>query len=171
MCSSDLSTSVSTSSTTTDVQPTTESSESSESREADDAAAMEGLTKVVLNWDVHDSYEAARTALITTYGVDPDSELLTKTMPPDPVNTDSDGNRYSYIDASGLNTRSGRMTTHLLSESGSERHYETLVQVTSITSSGRRSSPRLVAVTATLTGAGDGLHMSEIAVDFTPAVD
>ena len=69
-----------------------------------DARVISDLAGTVFTWDSGLAYEEARTQLKDRYQLAEDDAFLTGFMPPSRYNVDTEGERYYYIDAMGLNS-------------------------------------------------------------------
>jgi len=132
-----------------------------------DATAVEDLCSLLLTWSDHDSYEAMRSALVQDYGADPSGTLLTTTFAPDPTAVDAGGKRHSYMEAAGLNMAAGDVAVWPVGGDASGRRYAALAQFTS-SQAGYASGSATALVTATVSGTGDAVRVSDVAAAFPP---
>lgn len=100
------------------------------------ASRVEADTKVIadladraLTWDSDATYRQARSSTMRIYGLNESSVFMQSFLPQAPVNTDSRGNIYPYIDAAGLNSQVGDTTVKLLGVDGTKYSYMALVDV------------------------------------------
>ncbi len=124
-------------------------------RIASDSAVIKGLADVAFTWSSHEEYEDARAKIQRVYGLGEGSSLLESFLPPAPVTTDSLGNEYPYIDASGLNSSVADMRTHLLSVDGVDYRYMALVTVLGNSLDGAAASSNTSVILVTVDGDGN----------------
>lgn len=79
----------------------------SQGRLTKDARIIDSVLETAFSWDSGLAFEAARTELKDRYGLTEDDAFLTDFMPPSRFNEDADGNRYYYIDTTGVNSSVG----------------------------------------------------------------
>ncbi|MFK0154239.1 hypothetical protein ACIQVK_19465 [Streptomyces sp. NPDC090493] len=79
----------------------------SRTRLSTDGERIKSLLSMAFTWDSGQSYEAARERLKSRFGLTENETFLKSFMPPSRFNEDSQGRRYYYIDAVGLNSASG----------------------------------------------------------------
>lgn len=79
----------------------------SRGRLAKDARVINQLLDTALTWDSGLAFEAARDELKDRFGLTEEDPFLTEFMPPSRFNEDSEGNRYYYIDTTGVNSAVG----------------------------------------------------------------
>lgn len=117
-----------------------------------DNSAISRLLGHVLTWDSHAEYVEGRQVMIDEYGLTGDSSFMQTFMPQAPVNVDSEGNEYPYIDAAGLNSSVGEVDTSLLWVSAGEHRYlvtaeqSSTASVGDFTGTGSRTAVLLVIV-------------------------
>lgn len=88
-----------------------------------DTVAINKMLNTALTWSDHASYTKARDVLLGEYGVSADSSFMKTFLPPAPVNKDSSGKSYYYIDAAKLNSTLGSIQTKVLSVQGTKYNY------------------------------------------------
>lgn len=94
------------------------------SRLAPDAEILAALMEQALTWDSGESYEQARTELITDYDLTEGEPFLTDFMPPSRFNEDSNGNRFYYLDTIGANSAlHGEVEVELVSAMADKYRY------------------------------------------------
>lgn len=79
----------------------------SQDRLSADGERIKSLLSTAFSWDSGQSYEAARESLKSQFGLTENEAFLKSFMPPSRYNADSQGRRYYYIDAVGLNSALG----------------------------------------------------------------
>ncbi|MFF1558461.1 hypothetical protein [Streptomyces sp. NPDC058279] len=79
----------------------------SQSRLSTDRERIKSLLSMIFTWDSGQSYEAARERLKSRFDLTENEMFLKSFMPPSRFNEDSQGRRYHYIDAVGLNSALG----------------------------------------------------------------
>lgn len=109
-------------------------------RMAQDRAIFEDMTTTMLTWDDHESYTAARTALIEDFGMSEDSSFVTSFFPEAPVTVDSEGNEYPYLDVAGLSSSPGELTVDLVGVTGTTYRYVVFVDMESAARIGESTS-------------------------------
>ena len=124
-------------------------------RKAADLKPIEDLVGAALTWSSQAEYDAARKAIIDRHGLAEDGQFLSVFMPPAPVNYDSQGNAYYYIDASGLNSRMGALDTRLISVDGVDYTYLVTASQQSTSSDGKGVSSNLFVARVTVGGEGE----------------
>lgn len=119
-----------------------------------DSAEIEELADAVFTWSSHEEYEAAREKVERVYGLGEGSDLMEAFLPPAPVTTDSLGNEYYYIDASGLNSSVGEVRTRLLGVDGVDYRYMALVTQLSKSADGGATASNTSVILVTVDGDG-----------------
>lgn len=120
-----------------------------------DIKPIKELVETALTWSSQEEYDAARKAIIDRYGFAEDGQFLSVFMPPAPVNYDSQGNAYYYIDASGLNSRMGALDARLLSVDGVNYTYLVTAAQQSKSSDGEGVSSNVLVARVTVGGEGE----------------
>lgn len=120
-----------------------------------DEKVIRDLVTAMFTWDSHETYEAARTALVEDYGIPSDSQILTTLMPPGPVNIDGEGVEYPYIDAAGLDSAMADFTATPAFITRDEYSYVVLVTVVGSSTDGTTSASVTNLVDVTVDGSGD----------------
>lgn len=123
-------------------------------RVAQDRNLIQGLAQDAFSWEDEQSYNDARAKVARVYGIPEDSRFLTTFFPPAPETRDADGNRYSYIDAAGLNSHVGEVRAHLLSVKGINYRYMVHVTVLSSSSDGKDAAGNIATLFLTIDGDG-----------------
>lgn len=72
-----------------------------------DSAVVNALLETAFSWDSGEDYDTARDSVAAHFSVPEDAAFFTEFMPPADFNKDSEGVRYYYIDAIGLNSSLG----------------------------------------------------------------
>lgn len=72
-----------------------------------DTALVNALLETAFSWDSGEDYDTARDSVSKHFSVPEDAAFFTEFMPPADFNKDSQGVRYYYIDAIGLNSSLG----------------------------------------------------------------
>ncbi|MCI4659587.1 hypothetical protein [Cryobacterium zhongshanensis] len=124
------------------------------SRVAADTKVIGSLLKRALTWDSDASYREARDSTMRTYSLAEDSAFMTSFLPKAPVNLDSRGNEYPYIDAAGLNSQVSDFKVKLLSVNAVNYDYMVLADVQAKSSDGLGTSVNVATVFVTLNGDG-----------------
>jgi len=123
-------------------------------RVARDTDTIGELVGQALTWDSQESYNEARASTMRIYGLAEDSTFMTSFLPVAPVNIDSQGNEYPYIDAAGLNSLVGDVQAKLLSVDAVKYSYMALVDVQAESSDGRGVAVNVATVFLTIDGEG-----------------
>lgn len=123
-------------------------------RVASDTRVMGDLLNRALSWDSDASYNEARESTMRVYGLTENSTFMTSFLPPSPVNRDSEGNEYPYIDAAGLNSQVGGFKARLLSVDAVDYSYMVLVDVQAKSSDGLGKAGNVATVFVTIDGEG-----------------
>lgn len=134
-----------------------------------DTELIEDLADRALTWFDHESYVEARESTMRAYGLTPDSTFMTSFLPPAPVNLDSKGAEYPYIDAAGLNSRATSTHVRLLSVDGVDYSYMALIDVAASSSDGLGSASNVATVFLTIDSDGAITDLSGYAATSTPA--
>jgi hypothetical protein len=79
----------------------------SRSRLTKDGRIINMLLDTAFTWDSGLAFEDARNSLKDRYGLTEEDPFLIDFMPPSRFNEDADGNRYYYIDTTGVNSEMG----------------------------------------------------------------
>lgn len=124
------------------------------SRVTADTAAIGDLLHRALTWDDNMTYTEARESTMRTYGLAEDSAFMTAFLPKAPVNLDSQGNEYPYIDAAGLNSQVGDFKVKVLSVDAVSYSYMVLVDVQAKSTDGLGASVNVATVFVTIDGDG-----------------
>lgn len=120
------------------------------SRVDDDTKILDDLADRALTWDSDRAYRQARASTMRLYGIAEDSVFMKSFLPPAPVNTDSRGNVYPYIDAAGLNSHVGDTTVRLLGVNGTSYSYMVLVDVQADSSDKQGTAVNVATIFATV---------------------
>lgn len=104
-------------------------------RTVSDQQLIDDFLKLVFTWSSDASYTEARESLQRKYKLPADGEFLKVFFPEAPRTSDAEGNLYSYIDASGLNSSLGQSTVIPTKVNGTMYSYMVFV-VQTVTSSG-----------------------------------
>jgi hypothetical protein len=123
-------------------------------RVADDTEAIGELLESALTWDDDASYREARESTMRLYGLAGDSQFMTSFLPEAPVNIDSQGNEYPYIDAAGLNSQVGDYQVKLLSVDAVNYAYMVLIDVQARSSDGLGTAVNVATAFVTIDGEG-----------------
>lgn len=137
-------------------------------RVREDSKHIMALALDAFSWDSEAAYNDARAGVTRIYDIPEDSGFLTTFLPPAPETRDADGNRYSYIDAAGLNSSVGDVATRLLSVRGINYRYMTLVTVQSSSSDGMETAGNVATVFVTIDGDGAMSDVSGFAATERP---
>jgi hypothetical protein len=124
------------------------------SRVAADTEVISELLRLALVWDDNASYVDARDATMRAYDLSEDSAFMASFLPVAPVNKDSKGNEYPYIDAAGLNSSVGDFQAKVLSIDAVEYSYMVLVDVQGSSSDGMGKAVNVATVFVTIDGDG-----------------
>lgn len=135
---------------------------------AEDTDEIEELAERALTWDDHASYTEAREATMRAYDLDEASTFMKSFLAPAPVNIDSQGNEYPYIDAAGLNSRVGGVGVRLLEVDGLTYSYLALVDVQSLASDGLGTATNVATIFITIDGDGAVTELSGFAATKQP---
>lgn len=138
-------------------------------RVASDTEIIRALVKGAMTWDSHDSYTSAREKIMAAYGLNDADSFIQSFLPEAPVNRDSEGNEYPYIDAAGLNSRVGDISVSVLNVDGADYSYMALVDVQSTSSDGLGAAVNVATVLIDIAGDGEVLDVSGFASTTTPA--
>jgi hypothetical protein len=128
-----------------------------------DEKILDDLVQRTLTWDSDASYRDARASTMRVYGLTEDSPFMKAFLPPAPVNRDSKGNEYPYIDAAGLNSAVADSTVKLLAVDGVSYSYMVLVDVQATSSDGLGTSGNVATIFATIDGDGSVSKVSGFA--------
>ncbi len=128
-----------------------------------DAEEIEAMAAKALTWDSHASYEDARASTMRLYDLSEKSSFIKSFLPEAPVNYDSQGNAYPYIDAAGLNSRIGSTSVKLLEVNGTDYSYMALVDVQAVSSDGLGTAVNVATIFATVDGDGGISELSGFA--------
>jgi hypothetical protein len=123
-------------------------------RVADDTEVIGELLESALTWDDDASYREARERTMRRYGLAGDSPFMTSFLPEAPVNIDSQGNEYPYIDAAGLNSQVGDYQVKLLSVDAVNYAYMVLIDVQARSSDGLGTAVNVATAFVTIDGEG-----------------
>lgn len=123
-------------------------------RVAKDSVAIGELLNRALTWESNDEYTEARKSTMRVYDLAEDSVFMTSFLPAAPVNRDSQGNEYPYIDAAGLNSSVGDFQVKVLSVDAVSYRYMALVDVQAKSSDGLGTSVNVATVFVTVDGSG-----------------
>jgi hypothetical protein len=137
-------------------------------RVAADSDTIGDLLERSLTWTDNASYIEARESTMRVYGLTEDSTFVTSFFPPAPVNLDSQGNEYPYIDAAGLNSQVGDFRVKLLSVDGVDYSYMVLVDVQAKSSDGLGTAVNVSTVFVTIDGAGALTQVTGYAATTSP---
>lgn len=138
------------------------------SRVSSDTLVIDDLAKRTLSWNSNASYSKARASTMRMYGLSEDSSFMKTFLPPAPVNRDSQGNEYPYIDAAGLNSQVGDVTVKLLSVDTLDYSYMALVDVQSSSSDGLGTAVNVATLFVTIDGDGKVSKLSGYASTTPP---
>jgi hypothetical protein len=123
-------------------------------RVATDTEIIGELLETALTWDDDASYREARERTMRLYGLAGDSSFMTSFLPEAPVNIDSQGNEYPYIDAAGLNSQVGDFRVKLLSVDAVSYAYMVLIDVQARSSDGLGTGVNVATAFVTIDGEG-----------------
>jgi hypothetical protein len=130
------------------------------SRVAADTKVVDALANRALTWNNDASYRQARSSTMRIYGLAESSVFMKSFLPPAPVNRDSKGNVYPYIDAAGLNSSVGDTTVKLLGVNGTAYSYMALVDVQSESSDNLGTAVNVATIFVTIDDAGKVSNVS-----------
>jgi len=141
---------------TTDLDDTisVQASGADAARVAADSDVIGDLLQSALTWDDDASYREARESTMRLYGLAPDSSFMVSFLPEAPVNIDSQGNEYPYIDAAGLNSQVGDFQAKLLSVDAVSYSYMVLIDVQARSSDGLGAAVNVATAFVTIDGEG-----------------
>ena len=137
-------------------------------RVAEDTKTIGDLLGRALTWENNEEYTEARKSTMRVYSLADDSAFMTSFLPAAPVNRDSQGNEYSYIDSAGLNSSVGDFRVKVLSVDGVDYRYMALVDVRGKSSDGLGSAVNVATVFATIDGEGKLIDISGFASTTEP---
>jgi hypothetical protein len=123
-------------------------------RIAADTKAIGDLVERALTWESDATYREARESTMRVYGLAEDSAFMSSFLPKAPVNLDSQGNEYPYIDAAGLNSQVADFKVRLLSVDGVDYSYMALVDVQAKSTDGLGTAVNVATVFVTIDGDG-----------------
>lgn len=115
-------------------------------RSETDSRLAADMMKTLLTWNDIDSYNAARSAMMETYGAASDSQLLTVFLP------EQSAEAFDSTNTSGMAFDSA--TSYVVSEDGDQISYFALCQVTVTSKDGNETTGTRVGVFYTLDGDG-----------------
>ena len=119
-----------------------------------DSKVIDDIADRALTWDSDATYRQARSSTMRVYKLAEDDTFVQSFLPPAPVNTDSKGNVYPYIDAAGLNSSVGDVTVRLLGVAGTKYSYMALVDVRSASSDDLGSDVNVATIFVTIDDSG-----------------
>ena len=123
-------------------------------RVAADTKTIGELATRALTWNSDATYRKARESTMRMYALAADSQFVTAFLPTAPVNRDSQGNEYPFIDAAGLNSQVGDVTVKLLSVDAVKYSYMALVDVQAKSSDGIGTAVNVATVFVTIDSDG-----------------
>ena len=123
-------------------------------RVAADSKTIRELATRALTWNSDATYRKARESTMRVYALAADSKFVTAFLPVAPVNRDSQGNEYPFIDAAGLNSQVGDVTVKLLSVDAVKYSYMALVDVQAKSSDGIGTAVNVATVFVTIDSDG-----------------
>lgn len=126
-------------------------------RVQDDREDITALAALALTWQDQESYNEARASVQRRYGLPEEGSFMTTFLPPAPVNVDSEGTEYPYIDAMGLNSRVDGIDLWVQEVEGTRYDYVVLVSV-SATSADAQSFATDTSVMLLSTDGSGGLQ-------------
>jgi len=137
-------------------------------RVASDRDIVVEIAKRALTWDDDATYRDARASTMRSYGLTEDSTFMTSFLPDAPVNRDSQGNEYPYIDAAGLNSTVGDTVVKVLDVDGLDYSYLALVDVQASSSDGLATASSVATIFVTIDGDGAVSDLTGYASTSTP---
>lgn len=93
-----------------------------------DDMAAEKFFKLAFTWKSYSDYESVRNSIVDKYGLSLDSDFM-KTLFPDVIVKDADGNEYNVLDVSAANMKYDSMKSHLVGVNNDVYSYFTEVNV------------------------------------------
>lgn len=151
-----------------DAQLSLQASGANADRVAADTETIGELLKRSLTWESHEEYTEARESTMRVYGLSEDSAFMQSFLPEAPVNRDSQGNEYAYIDAAGLNSSVADFRVKVLSVDALRYRYMALVDVQGKSSDGLGTSVNVATVFVTIDGEGEVSEISGFASTSQP---
>lgn len=128
-----------------------------------DQAIISDLAGTAVTWNSGRSYAAARASLERRFKIDTKSQFMRALLPPPAYSTDSQGRRYYYIDAVGMNSRLEQATPEVIGVAGDTYRYAVDVTIDVGDDQIKNSqAARNVLVYLTIDGAGDVSDVSGV---------
>lgn len=137
-------------------------------RIAADTKVIQDLADRTMTWASNAEYSDARESTMRAYGLQETSTFMASFLPPAPITVDAEGNEYAFIDAAGLNSRSGTARVNLLDVAGAVYAYMALIPVTSTSSDGLGSATNIATVFVSVDPAGEVSDLTGFAATAAP---
>lgn len=137
----------------------------------EDREVIGELLKTSLTWSNGKEYENARASTVRKYALEEGSSFMSSFLPKAPINVDSSGDEYYWIDSMDLNSRVGSFKPLVLDVRGTLYDYVVFVAVQTSSRDGNALVAGTSVMLVTVDGTGGPSSISELSAHVSTAKD